>query len=160
MSDLYTHVAAALAAALSQLPWWAVTAGQALLALVQIGLLWLLVRALGLGGDVRLADADHARALAAEADCTFVATAVVLDKARIGALLRDTAGRVLLIRRHGNHFVARALTTYAGVRLDRQFLTIATPDRHFGTITLNLGPEAQIWAASLRRLESRSELAA
>lgn len=134
-------------------------AGQLLGSLVAILGLHALARALGLGGDVRLRDEAHARALADAAVCGFAATEVALDRARIGALLRDADGRVLLIRRHGSHFAARLLHDHQGVRLDRQFLTLSTGDRHFGTVTLDLGPEAQAWAASLRRLDSAGTVA-
>ena len=71
---------------------------------------------------------------------------------RIGALLRNRAGEVMLIRRHGAKFAARVLTSHAGTRLDQGFLTLSTDDPHFGSITLDLGEQAQVWAASLRRL--------
>ncbi|WP_226018188.1 hypothetical protein [Novosphingobium sp. FKTRR1] len=125
---------------------------RALVSLVSILGLYGLARALKLGGDVRLRDEAHARALADAAICGFEPVDVALDRARIGALLRDADGRVLLIRRHGSHFAARLIDDHEGVRLDRQFLTLSTGDRHFGTVTLELGPEAQAWAASLRRL--------
>ncbi|MDT0506782.1 hypothetical protein [Novosphingobium sp. MMS21-SN21R] len=114
-------------------------------------LAWL-ARKLGLGGDPRIKSEDHARALAEEAICGFDAQAVCIDRAGIGALLRDAHDRVLLIRQHGSHFAARQISSHAGVRLDSRFLTIATDDRHFGTVTLDLGDQAQVWAASLRRL--------
>lgn len=111
-----------------------------------------LARAFSLGGDIRIRDEDHARALADEALCGFEPVDVALDRARIGALLRNGAGQVMLIRRHGAHFAARLLTSHAGVRLDRDFLTLSTDDRYFGSVTLDLGAQAQVWAASLRRL--------
>ena len=114
-------------------------------------LAWLAGR-LGLGGDPRLRDPEDARRLASEAVCGFEAQDVVLDRAGIGALLRDSAGRVMLLRRHGVHWVARLLDSHAGVRLDRTFMTIAVSDRTFGAITLDLGDRAQIWASSLRRI--------
>lgn len=114
-------------------------------------LAWL-ARRLGLGGDPRLRDPEDARRLASEAVCGFEAQDVVLDRAGIGALLRDSAGRVMLLRRHGVHWVARLLDSHAGVRLDRTFMTIAVSDRTFGAITLDLGDRAQIWASSLRRI--------
>lgn len=114
-------------------------------------LAWL-ARWLGLGGDVRLRSEDHARELADDAVFGFDAVDVVLDRAGIGALLRDARGRVMLLRRHGVHFAARLLDSHAGIRLDRNFLTIATPERSFGSVTLDLGAKAQIWAGSLRRL--------
>ena len=76
----------------------------------------------------------------------------MLDRAGIGALLRDSSGRTMLLRRHGAHWVARLLDSHAGIRLDRSFMTIATSDRAFGAITLDLGDQAQAWASSLRRV--------
>ena len=116
-----------------------------------LALAWL-ARWLGLGGDLRLRDPDEARRLAGEALCGFEAQEVALDRAGIGALLRDSAGRIMLLRRHGVHWVARLLDSHAGVRLDRSFMTIATGDRTFGAITFDLGDQAQAWASSLRRI--------
>lgn len=120
--------------------------------LAAILLLAWLARRLGLGGDPRLRDPDEARRLAGEALCGFEARDVALDRAGIGALLRDSRGRVMLLRRHGVHWVARMLDSHAGVRLDRGFMTVATGERTFGAITLDLGDQAQAWAGSLRRL--------
>ena len=114
-------------------------------------LAWL-ARGLGLGGDPRLRDPDEARRLADEALCGFEAQDVVLDRAGIGALLRDSRGRVMLLRRHGVRWVARLLDGHAGVRFDRGFMTIATGEPAFGAITLDLGDQAQTWAGSLRRM--------
>ncbi|MEO7383930.1 MAG: hypothetical protein ABIU18_03265 [Novosphingobium sp.] len=107
---------------------------------------------LGLGGDVRLRDSDEARALARITHCGFDAVDVVLDRAGIGALLRDGEGRVMLLRRHGVHFAGRMLTDHRGIRLDHNFITVATADKNFGSVKLDLGPEAQAWAGTLRRL--------
>ena len=120
--------------------------------LAAILLLAWLARRLGLGGNPRLRDPEEAKLLAGEALCGFEAQDVVLDRAGIGALLRDSAGRMLLLRRHGVHWVARLLDSHAGVRLDRSFMTIATGDKTFGAITLDLGDQAQAWAGSLRRI--------
>ena len=120
--------------------------------LLAILLIYGLVRAFELGGDVRLADEAEARALAEAAQCGFAPVDVALDRARIGALLRNQAGEVMLVRRHGARFAARLLTTHTGARLDHGFLTLSTDDPHFGSVTLDLGTQAQIWAASLRRL--------
>lgn len=123
--------------------------------LVAVLVLYRLAIALKLGGDLRIRDVDHARRLANEAIEGFTARDVALDRARIGALVRNGAGQVLLIRRHGARFVALALGNHEGIRLDRQFLTLPSGDRQLGPITLDLGPDAQIWAASLRRLGER-----
>ncbi|MBU6393199.1 MAG: hypothetical protein KGQ75_01355 [Sphingomonadales bacterium] len=129
---------------------------QALGSLVAVLLVYALVRALGMGSDVRIADEAEARALAEEARCGFDPVEVALDRARIGALLRNSNGEVMLIRRHGARFAARVLSSHAGARLDRGFLTLSTDDPHFGSITLDLGERAQVWAASLRRLGAQA----
>lgn len=114
-------------------------------------LAWLAGR-MGLGGEPRVRDVDHARALADEAVCGFDPVDVVLDRAGYGALLRDGEGRVLLLRPHGAHFVGRMLDARAVGQLNRNLLTISTPESSFGAVTLDLGPAAQEWAASFRRL--------
>jgi hypothetical protein len=105
---------------------------------------------LKLGGDVRILDEDHARALADQFMCGFAPVDIIIDRARIGALLRDAQGRHLVIRRHGAMFAGRLLDGHSDARLDRNFLTIGTGERMFGTITLDLGEDAQSWAAGLR----------
>jgi hypothetical protein len=114
-------------------------------------LFWLAQR-MGLGGDVRISDEAHARALAEEAYCGFEPVEIVLDKARVAALLKDAHGRHMLIRRHGVQFAARLLDSASEARLDQNFLTIGTGEKSFGSVTLNLGGDAQIWAAGLRRM--------
>lgn len=129
---------------------------QAAASLVAVLLVFALVRQLALGSDVQIADEAEARALAEQARCGFDPVDVALDRARIGALLRNSAGEVMLIRRHGARFAARVLSSHAGARLDRGFLTLSTEDPHFGSITLDLGEQAQVWAASLRRLGAQA----
>lgn len=125
---------------------------QTLTSLAAILIVVWLTRRLRLGGDPRIQSEEQARQLAEEAICGFDPQAVAIDRAGIGALARDAMGRVLIIRQHGSHFAARLLTSHAHVRLDERFLTLATDDRRFGTITLDLGDQAAVWAASLRRL--------
>lgn len=125
---------------------------QVAISIIAVLLLALLARQLGLGGDVRLRSEAQALDEAAAALGGFDAVDVVLDRAGIGALLRDAQGRVLLLRRHGALFAARLLDSHADTRLDHNFLTIGTDDKSFGKITLDLGENAQVWAASLRRL--------
>ncbi|MEY2942303.1 MAG: hypothetical protein RLY97_317 [Pseudomonadota bacterium] len=137
---------------IAQLSGWQVQGLQLAGSLLAIVFIAWLVRQMGLGGDVRLRSEDVARKLADEAIYGFGAVDVALDRAGIGALLRDEGGRVMLLRRQGVHFVARLLDSHAGVRLDRNFLEITTSDARFGMITLDLGAKAGVWAGSLRRL--------
>ncbi len=100
-------------------------------------------RWLGLGGDVRIADRDHALRIAN--DNGFDAEDIVVDRAGIAALGRDAGGRYFLLRRHGVHFIGHRLAAPLDARLDQRFLTI-------GKTTLDLGESASVWAASLRRM--------
>ena len=111
-----------------------------------------LARKLALGTDVRLRDEAEARALAEAAVCGFRPIELALDRGGIAALARDADGRVMLLRRHGAQIAARLLDGHAFARLDRNFLTIGTGERVYAPVTLDLGDQAQVWAASLRRL--------
>ncbi len=115
-------------------------------------LAWLAHR-LGLGGDLRIRDEAHARALADEVYCGFDPVDVVIDRAGIAALLKDAQGRHLVIRQHGVQFAGRLLDRHSESRLHQGFLTIGTGEKTFGKITLNLGPDAQHWASGLRHLQ-------
>lgn len=97
---------------------------------------------LGLGGDARL-DAATARDLIEEQG--FEAEELVVDRAGFAALARNKAGQVMIVRRHGAHFVAHPVTGTATARLDHRFLSL-------GSTTLDLGDDAGIWAAKLRRV--------
>ena len=130
---------------------FALQLGGSLLAI--LGLAWIAHR-LRLGGDARIRDEGEARALADEALHGFEPIVIAIDKAGMGALCRDGEGRVLLLRRHGSRFASRLLDSHAYARLDRGFLTLATSDRRFGSVTFDLGDKAAIWAASLRRIPS------
>lgn len=116
-----------------------------------LGLAWI-ARRLGLGGDTRIRDEAHLRELAEDALFGFDPVDIAVDRAGFGALARDRRGRVMLLRRHGSHFVGRVLDNHLHVRLDRNLIEVGTGEKHFGKITLDLGNEAPAWAASLRRL--------
>ncbi len=122
--------------------------------LVAILVLAWIAHRLRLGGDARIRSEEEARALADEAIQGFAPVEIAIDRAGMGALCRDGAGRVLLLRRHGSHWASRLLDSHAHARLDRSLLTLATADRLFGSVTFDLGDEAPAWAASLRRIPS------
>lgn len=120
--------------------------------LVAILVLAWVAHRLRLGGDARIRSDEEARALADEAIHGFDPVDIAIDRAGMGALCRDRQGRVLLLRRHGSHWASRLLDTHAHTRLDQGFLTLATGERRFGSVTFDLGAQAPIWAASLRRI--------
>jgi hypothetical protein len=115
-------------------------------------LAWL-ARYWGLGGDVRIRNEEQARDIAEEIICGFDPVDIAIDRAGIGALMRDDKGRHLLIRRHGAQWAGRLLDNHNETRLDQNFLTVGTGEKTFGTVTLNLGEQAQYWAAGLRHLQ-------
>lgn len=106
-----------------------------------------------LGGDVRIRSEEQARSIADDIICGFDPIDIAIDKAGIGALMRDAKGRHLLVRRHGASWAGRLLDNHSETRLDQNFLTVGTGERTFGTVTLNLGERAQYWAAGLRHLQ-------
>ncbi len=116
-------------------------------------LAWL-AKYLELGGDLRIRSEEQARAIADQVVCGFDPVDIAIDKAGIGALMRDAHGRHLLVRRHGAQFAGRLLDRHSDTRLDQNFLTVGTGERSFGKVTLNLGPQAQYWAAGMRHLRT------
>ena len=110
-------------------------------------------RFLRLGGDVRIRSEEQAREIANETCCGFDPVEIAIDKAGIAALLRDADGRHLLVRRHGVQWAGRLLDRHNDSRLDKNFLTVGTGEKTFGSVTLNLGSQASHWAAGLRNLK-------
>jgi len=106
-----------------------------------------------LGGDVRIRSEEQAREIAQETICGFDPVEIVIDKAGMAALLRDAEGRHLLVRRHGVQWAGRLLDRHNDSRLDKNFLTVGTGEKTFGSVTLNLGSQASHWAAGLRNLK-------
>lgn len=116
-------------------------------------LAWL-AKYLKLGGDLRIRNDEQARAIADQVLPGFDPVDIAIDKAGIGALMRDAGGRHLLVRRHGAQFAGRLLDRHSDTRLDQNFLTVGTGEKAFGKVTLNLGSQAQYWAAGLRHLRT------
>lgn len=123
-------------------------AGGSLIAILFLA--WISAR-LGLGGEPRIRDEDHARELADDALCGFTSTDIALDRNGAAALLRDEAGRVMLLRRHGVHFAARLLEPSATVQFERDRLIVAPSGRWFGTAALELGTRPPRWVSELAR---------
>lgn len=122
------------------------------LSLVAALLVAWLVKAMGLGADPRIADAAHAIRLAEEAEAGFGGIDVARDRAGFAAIVRNGDGRMMLVRAHGNHFAARPVSADVVGRLDKDFLILTTPERRFGSVTLQLGKDASVWASRMRDL--------
>lgn len=126
------------------------------LSLVAVLFVAWLVKKMGLGADPRIADADHAIRLAEEAETGFRGVEVARDRAGFAAIVRDAEGRMMLVRAHGNFFAARPVDATVVGRLDKNFLTLTTPEKTFGAVTLQLGRDAGMWASRMRSLSDRS----
>ena len=111
-----------------------------------------LVGKIGLGADPRITDAAHAIRLAEEAEAGFKGVEVARDRAGFAAIVQNAEGRMMLVRAHGNHFAARPVDAHTEGRLDKDFLTLTTPERTFGAVTLQLGKDAGMWASRMRDL--------
>jgi hypothetical protein len=122
--------------------------GSLIAILALAGLAWWLK----LGPAPRLADEASARAAADEAVPGFDPIAIGLDREGRGALLRDAAGRVLLLRPHGVHFAGRVLTGMARARVEEGTLVIDTGERRYGSARLLLD-DAAAWAETIEALE-------
>ena len=126
-------------------------------ALIQLGaslvavlfIAWL-VGKIGLGSDPRIADAAHAIRLAEEAEAGFHGVDVARDRAGFAAIVQNAEGRMMLVRAHGNFFAARPVDASVEGRLDKDFLTLTTPEKTFGAVTLQLGKDAGMWASRMR----------
>lgn len=111
-----------------------------------------LVKAMRLGGEARIRDADHAIRLAEEAEVGFGGNEVALDRAGYAAIVRNASGRQMLVRAHGVQFAAREVDAAFKGRLDKDFLTLTAPEATFGSVTLQLGKDAGLWASRMREL--------
>lgn len=109
-------------------------------------------RWLKLGDDMRIADADHAKAIAFDTLYGFQAVDAAIDRAGYSALVKDVLNRHALIYKLGAHFVVRMINPPVEGRLDQRFLTIDLAEPGVAPVTLNLGEAAQYWAAGLRHI--------
>lgn len=111
-----------------------------------------------LGGDSRLDSEEGVRRAAAEVEDGFVALAMARDAEGAGALARDAAGRIMLIKRHGNRFAGRVLGPAATARLEDspgEFNIVVDPgEPRFGKVFLTI-PEPQAWVAAVDELNDR-----
>lgn len=119
--------------------------------LVAIFALFLLARALKLGGAPSLASKDAVRAAADEVEYGFEAERVSISRGGLAALARDDAGRIMLIKRHGNRYAGRILSAQAMVREKVDALEIDCGEARFGAVTLRLD-DAAYWADAINRL--------
>lgn len=109
-------------------------------------------RMLKLGPKPRLSSEEDARLAADEAVDGFAAVEIGLDQDGAGAILRDAAGRVLLLRAHGVHFAGRLLTPAAEARIEAGMLVIDTAEPRYGSVRLAL-ENPQAWVQQIEAIE-------
>ncbi len=124
---------------------------QALGSLVAILALVAFARAMRLGGKPPLDDEDAVREAAAEVEDGFKATRISIARGGSAALAQDGTGRIMLIKRHGNRFAGRVLTSAARVREEVDALVVDCGDKRFGPQRLSLDDPAY-WADAINRL--------
>ncbi len=67
------------------------------------------------------------------------------------ALAKDDAGRVIIIKRHGNQFAGRILASSAKAREEVDALVVDCGENWFGPVRLHID-DASIWADRINRL--------
>lgn len=119
--------------------------------LIAILVVTALVAILKLGGRPTLANEAAVALAAGEVEFGFEVTRSSIARKGNAALARDAAGRIMLIRRHGNKFAGRILTPSARVQEEVDGLIIDPDERSFGSVRLSLG-DAPYWADAINRL--------
>ena len=109
---------------------------------------------LKLGPEPRLDGENAARRAADEAVSGFEPVAIGLDSEGRGALLRDSGGRVLLLRPHGSHFAGRLLSDQADARIEDGVLVVDTAEKLYGSARLALA-DASAWMQAIEAIKSR-----
>lgn len=119
--------------------------------LLAIFALYVLARALGLGASKGLADDDAVRLAADEVESGFQAERISIDRKGQSALARDNTGRILVIKRHGNQFAGRILSSSARVREEVDAIVIDTGEVRFGSVRLAIDKPGS-WVDAINRL--------
>lgn len=119
--------------------------------LIAILALYFLARALKLGGKPRFDNEAQVHRTAAEIEVGFDAQRIAISRDGTTALTRDGAGRIMVIKRHGNRFAGRILSPAAKVREEVDALIVDPGEVRFGSIRLSIDNPAY-WADAINRL--------
>jgi len=115
-----------------------------------------LARWLKLGGKPVLADHEAVQHAAGEVEDGFVADHVSISHDRAAALASDQAGRIMVIKRHGNQFVGRLLSGKASAREVVDGLIVECGESRFGAAQMSL-TDSSAWADRINRLSLRDD---
>jgi hypothetical protein len=125
------------------------TSAKIILVMAALAVLYSLARALRLGSNTGIRDADHAWQLADDALYGFNAVHITLARDKLSALLASAAGDIAIIQRHGPHYTVRALTSLVQCSVRGNWLTVQSGDLPGRTAAFDLGMDAQLWAQRL-----------
>ncbi len=106
---------------------------------------------LKLGGKAAMQDEAGVARAASEVEEGFEPARTSISRAGEAALARDAAGRIMLIKRHGNKFAGRILTPAARVREEVDGIVVDPGETQFGAVRLSL-EDAAYWADAINRL--------
>lgn len=106
---------------------------------------------LRLGGQPQLKDNDAVAFAANEVEDGFDVARFSIAKDGAAALARDPAGRIMVLKRHGNKFAGRILTKQASAREEVDALLINPGEARFGVVRLTVH-DAPYWADAINRL--------
>lgn len=110
-----------------------------------------IARAMGLGGKPKLKDEQAVRQAADEVESGFEAGNIAIGRGGTAALTKDASGRIMVIKRHGNQFAGRILTSAAKAREEVDALLVDTGEARYGSVRLSISDPA-IWADAINRL--------
>lgn len=128
------------------------TAGSLVAILALAGLAWWLK----LGAAPRLDSAGAVARAAGEVEDGFAPASIACDAEGASALARDAAGRIMVIKRHGNRFAGRVLGPDAAAWVAGGQLEVVPGEVRFGTVFLSI-PDAEAWADAINRVEGRKD---
>jgi hypothetical protein len=119
--------------------------------LLAILLLAGLAALLKLGGKTALEDSAHLARIAGEIEDGFAVARGSISRGGEAALARDTDGRIMVIKSHGNKFSGRILDGSARVWEEVDALIVDPGEARFGTVRLVLA-DSSYWADAINRL--------
>jgi hypothetical protein len=124
------------------------TAGSLAAILALAGLAW----GLKLGGEALLGDDERVRQAAGEVEDGFSPIAIARDTTGSAALARDAAGRIMVIKRHGNRFAGRMLGPSAAAWVAGGQIEVVPGEARFGTVFLTIH-DAEAWADAINEID-------
>ena len=119
--------------------------------LAAILVLYAIARSLKLGGQPKLTDEASVAFAAGEVEDGYQAVRVAIGRGGAAALARDKSGRIMVIKRHGNRFAGRILSSNAKVQEEVDAVIIDCGDARFGRVRMSLD-EPSIWVDAINRL--------